>query len=321
MEYLNNTIEESWEYWCYYRRVIRNKASGEETLVQEGRYLPSVTNVLRIGSMVSEMNASEDLVEYTALAIRPAILRLHVGLIPLDASLLFSFSALIFNGSNSSAKFTLKPWANASGEDWISSTEITYGDIVEHYIPFNLAEETYDPDTYEKEIEIAVSAGGLFFSEIQNTLYTFLTDNAYGMFIVGEDGYADVYSPQYTYEDLRPQLGVTQVVPFTGYNYTTMATEITGKSHVIGVCRDLDGEAITGVSCLVAVFDLSDRSLLGSGSSDPIDGSFRIKTECKSYTTVILTFVNESLGINGSELMETFGSSSSSSMSSSSSSS
>jgi len=62
------TISDAWNYWCYYRKVLRNKNTGSIVDLDSGKFLPSTAGMIRVGEKISELNDNEETIEYTAIA-------------------------------------------------------------------------------------------------------------------------------------------------------------------------------------------------------------------------------------------------------------
>ncbi len=316
---ITEILVDSWEEICIFRRTKRNKITGSEFILDEGIYSPPVNGILRIGEKVSSLDSTYNLVEKYIYVFKPNISRLFQGTdSPFVVYLNLYLSSLVLNSGFSSLFVKIKPWANLNYIDWDSNSVPSLEEVEEYYIPFNLTESTYIFSTYEFEEEKVLNNVDCKFKEMKDLFQSFVERNIIGFSISGRNGYIDIFSKDYenNYE-LRPSFYVRNHIPYTNYNFIQLDIEIVGKSHIIGVCRNRNGEIITGENCKILVFDLSSNALIGSGLSE-LDGSFRVRTSCKSGTLISVIFINESLEINGSEIMQAFGSLSSSSSSSSS---
>lgn len=316
--YKTETITDSWEFLSHYKRIKRNKITKSESLLGYGKYIPSYTGIYRVGRKISELDSTYDIIEDTVLVLKPNISRIYIGSsTPYSASFRVYFSSVILNEGEFSCSLTLKPWANSGYIDWESSTTVSYEDIVDYYIPFNLDASTYTSSVYEKTFSnITTGTTSALYTGIKELFYSFLKENIIGFVLIGNNnGYINVFNSNYLQLDtVKPQFLISQTIPYCGQYYSKLDIEISGKSHVIGACRNRNGELIAGSQSKIAIYDIDSHNLIGSGLSD-LNGGFRIQTKCKSYDKVLVTFVNETENINGCEIMTTFASSSSSSSS------
>ena len=302
----NVAISDAWEYWCYYRRVLRNKNTGAIIDLDSGKFSPSTVGLLRIGEKVSELNDDEEIVEYSVLALQPDITRINIWDIPSSAKLMLYLSVVILNDGNFQFPVTVKPWANSSGTAWTSDTLITYNDIVEHYIPFDLTSETYVAATYEKSVNVEADTYNAYVIDLEETFYKFLQSQTIGFMITATGGYADVYGPTYSSSTVRPQFTIEQTISNRFHGpHITLDTEIAGLSKVKGVCRDRSGTIITGKQCRIVACNKDHYKILGTGLSVSANGTFLIDADCKVGELVAVSFYDSDDTLTGSELMTT----------------
>jgi len=148
------SIKSYWDYWCYYKRVLRNKVTNVEILIGSGSFIPSTFGLVRIGIKKFDLSSTEEIVEYYVTAFRPKILRICNQDSPVSAELVLNFLQHFLNKEETKIEMTIKPFANSNGFSWTTTTEIIYEDIYEHYIPFDLEEATYNSSIYEKIQEV-----------------------------------------------------------------------------------------------------------------------------------------------------------------------
>ena len=302
----NTAISDAWNFWCYYYKVIRNKNTGVIIDLDTGKFLSTTTGLLRIGEKVSELNDSEEIIEYTVIALKPDITRINIWDTPSSARLMLYFSLVVFNDGNFQLPVTVKPWANPSGTEWTSDTIISYQDIVDYYIPFDLTSATYVPATYEKFTNVKADSYSAYIIDLENTFDKFLQDQTIGFMITATGGYADVFGPEYSSSEIRPQFTIEQIISNRFHGpHITLDTEIAGNSKVKGVCRDRDGTIITGRQCRIVACDKDNYRILGTGLSVSANGTFLVTLSCKVGELVIVSFYDSNNTLTGSELMTT----------------
>ena len=225
---------------------------------------------------------------------------------PSSVKLMLYFSLVVLNDGIFQLPVTIKPWANSSGTAWTSDTTISYNDIVNHYIPFDLTAATYVSATYEKSKNIAADAYNALVIDLEATFDKFLQGQTTGFMATATGGYADVFGPEYDSLTIRPTFSVEQTVSNRFHGpHITLDTEISGLSKVKGVCRDRDGVIITGIQCRIVACDTNDYKILGTGLSVSANGSFLISVDCKVGKQIAVSFYDSSNALTGSELMTT----------------
>lgn len=301
----NETITEVWDYWNYYKRVIRNKNTGVETLISSGKYIHATAGLLRVGKRITNMSSTEELIEYTAVALKPNIRRMSNYDFPISLSLSVYISSIALNSDQSSLEMKARAWANLTGVSWTSDSEISYSDIVGYYIPFDLTSSNYTPSTYE--ISVSLNSGDYLalFEDFEYTFYKFMRNRSIGFMLTATGGRADIYGPAYSTTTLRPQFDATQTVSGRLRVNVTLDTELVALSKVKGVCRDRNGTIITGSQCRIVIYHKSNYNILGTGLSDFATGAFLVETSCKVGELVVASFLNSNNVISGSELMTT----------------
>ena len=295
----------SWEYWCYYKRYIRNKITGDSYLSETGKFIPTLTGMVRIGIQISDLSDTEELINYYITALQPNVIRMCRTDFPLSAKVTVYFREYRLNSGKTAIPITVKCWANLSGIDWVTSTPITYEDISEHYIPFDLDEDSYVASTYEKTENMNLS---LLTVEIQNLEYTFekfMLNGSIGFIFDATGGYGEMYGPASSSTYLRPKFTIVQNVSNRMKSNIFLDTEIVSESKIKGVCRDRNRNIITGVQCKITVFDPDTYEVLGTGLSSAADGSFLITTTAKVGNPVVVSFVEDGQSISGTEIMTT----------------
>ena len=70
------TINSSWNYWCYYEEYVRNKLTGSSFLSKTGIFIPTISGSLRIGTKVTSINDTEESVIYYITALKPNVSRM-----------------------------------------------------------------------------------------------------------------------------------------------------------------------------------------------------------------------------------------------------
>jgi hypothetical protein len=326
----DESIIEAWDYWCYFQKVKRNRLTGFEIIIDSGEYVSSTENLLRVGERVSYLDSTYDLVEKTVVALRPDLSRLCLSDLPIKVDLMLYLLSVVLTDGESVVELTVKPWANPSSSVWTSETEITYDDLVNYYIPFDLTSLTYSPSEYEVSVNIESDKYNAFVENIDTLFIAFMQEDSGGILITAEKGYVDVFGPGYSSSTIRPYIKTIQTITGRSYSFFDLDTEVTATSKVKGVCRDREGNILTGERCKVVVCDKDNYKILGTSYSSSANGSFLTTVNCKAGKLVIASFYRSSDKISGSELMVTVSknttghsissSSSSSSMSSSSSS-
>ncbi len=297
-------IIENWEYWCYYKNIIRNKVTGAEVLISSGRYVPEIVGLLKLGEKKSDINSTEELIESYVIAIRPNFRRLDYTVVPSVALLGFSFSVVILNENETIFNPKIKCWANSDGTEWTSDTIITYDSINDYYIPFDLTVATYDLGIYEETGEVESSEYSVILENLEQMFYKFMQSQTIGFILTGAGGHTEVYGPTYSVTTVRPYFNISQAIDRMR-NYVYADTEIQAKSKVKGVCRNREGSIITGVHCDVIVFDIYDHNVIGSGYSSVADGSFLVDVDERVGAEVVVSFSEFRQNIAGSEIMTT----------------
>jgi len=201
---------------------------------------------------------------------------------------------------------TIKPWANSHGIGWTSDDIISYTDIVNYYIPFDLTVATYVSATYEKSVNVEANEYSVRAIDLEATFDKFLQQQTIGFAVTATGGYADVYGPEYASSDVRPQFVIEQSVSNRFHGpHIALDTEIAGSSKVKGVCRDRTGVILTGERCKITVCDQYNYKILGTSYSSSADGSFLTDVSCKVGESVVVGFCQTNNGISGSEIMTT----------------
>lgn len=302
------TISEAWDYWCCYKKVLRDKNTGVVTVLASRKFEPSPSSLglLRIGEKISEVNDDEEIIEYTVIALKPNLERMNLQDPLSSARLILYFSLVVLNEGAFKLPVIIKPWANSSTANWTSDTNVSYDDIVEHYIPFDLTPETYVSSTYEKLVNVASGESNSITIGLEHTFDKLLQGQVTGFAVTAEDGYADVFGPECSSFSVRPTFIIEQVVSNKVYNPNiTLDTEVAGASKVSGVCRDQNGVILIGERCKVAVLHKDNYRILGAGFSSSANGSFLLNVDCKVGETVVVNFYRYGEDLTGSELMTT----------------
>ena len=305
------TIEESiskvWDFWCYFERSKRNKSTGSETFLESGKYNPNIEGLLRIGTKINNINSTEEIVERYLVALKPNIYRMNTDSFPANASLNLNFYSYELNSENSQLPMKIVPFANISGADWDSDSVITYYDIKDHLKPFDMTQSIYDikKNLFEKTVYMNLEDKKITFESIENIVWKLLRSNSIGFTLSASGGYCTLYGPTYSMYFLRPFLEIMQSVPARVHNNSFLDTEIVAEGRVKGKCVDKDGILITGKQCRIIVFDMDKYTILGTGLSNSSNGEYLITTTSKIGDPVIVSFLNETDEICGSEIMTT----------------
>ena len=297
------SIKSYWNYWCYYKRVLRNKITGVETLIESKSYSPSVFGLVRAGIKKFDLSSTEEIIEYYLTALKPPIIRMCNQDLPVSAEFTLNFSEHSLNEGEVKIEVKIKPWANSSGSAWTSATEITYQDISEYYIPFDLSISTYDSTIYEKIQEADLSGEKVEFDNVIQTFQKFLQDQSTGFILSATGGYCEIYGPSHDLYFLRPKFVIDQPTVQRFHCNVDLDTEIKAASKIKGVCRDREGAIITGHQCKISAFDPYSFEVIGTGLSSSVDGSFLVDIEYKVGNPVIVSFVDETLSLYGTEIM------------------
>jgi|GEM_PF-5891799 len=301
----NISISDSWNYWCYYRRVLRNKNTGALVDLSSGKYSPSTEGLLRVGEKISSLNINEEIIEYTVIALKPDLKRFSVQDIPSSVRLILYLGGVVLNSGNFQLSVTVKPWANSSGLLWTTDTIISYNSIIDYYIPFDLTAATYVTATYEKSVNVEIGGYAAVVKYLESTFDKFARRQSIGFMITATGGYANVFGPTYESLTVRPKFTVEQVVSNRFHGpHITMDAEIIGRSKVKGVCRDRSGAIITGKQCRIIACDKDDYKILGTGLSS-VTGAFLVDLECKVGEFVVVSFYESGDVLTGSEMMTT----------------
>jgi len=297
------SVVDYWNYWCYFQRILRNKTTGAKTFLESGIFIPDSFGIVRSGEKKFDLNASEEIIENYLTALKPDLDKMNVQNSPISTTFLLNFLQATLNDGEVELNITIKPWANSSGSSWTTSTEITYEDILEHYIPFDVPLENYDSTLYEKTVSADLSANNVKFDDIIQTFYKFMQGNSIGFTISAKGGYCDIYGPSSNLYFLRPKFTITQIVGGRLGSNFLLDTEIKAASKVKGVCKNRSGDIITGSQCRIIVMDSDKNNLVGTGLSSAADGSFLIDIEKKVGHSVIVSFVSNDQSLLGTEIM------------------
>jgi len=301
----NESIIDAWDYWCYFQKIKRNKNTGSELIISSDVFIPSVPGLLRVGEKISDLSTTYEIIERTVIALRPDLTRLGLQDLPFEAKLMLYFYSIGLSEGYSTLSMTVKPWANPNSSDWNLDTKITYEDLTDYYIPFDLDSFTYSPSLYEAENEIRPDEYSSLFGDIKNLFIAFMQGDAGGILILAENGYADVFGPGCPSSTIRPYVKTSQTVTGRMSSFLSVNTEVTSESKVKGVCRDREGNIITGKQCRIIIFNKDNLKILGTGLSSAQTGAFLINASCKVGELVSVNFLDSNESIAGCELMTT----------------
>jgi len=299
------TVIETWNYWNYYKRVLRNISTGGEYTLDTGPYSPSITGLLRVGVRIAESSSTEEVREYYVLVLRPDKKRLANQDFPIDVKLELDISTCVLSEGQSIVTLRVKPWANPNGLRWITSSLISYEQIIEHYIPFDISAVDYAIATYEETKTVSPTTGSVEFISLEQSFWKFMRDKTIGFAISGTEGYCEIFGPTYVATSVRPKFTIDQSQAARVQGYAKLTTEIKAQSRVKGVCKDREGDLITGVQCRIIVFNPDDYRIVGTGVSTAADGSFLIDVDFRVGSSVVVSFVETGQSIYGSEIMTT----------------
>jgi hypothetical protein len=304
MAYTENIIS-SWNFWCFYKKTIRNKQTGLETFLDSGKFFHDTSGIIRAGIKISDISSTEEIVERTVSVFKPDITRMNNADIPTLAKFKIYFLGCVANMGNPSVDVTIRPWSYQAGLAWVTTTpQVTYEILNNNYLPFDVALEDYDSDIYEYSKEVNLNATSVTFLDLEQTFYKFLQKQCSGFLITAENGYCDIFSPNYSTVGLRPFFTINQITTGLIYNMVSVDFEVTALSKIKGVCRNKDGAIITGKQCEITIFDPNDYKIVGAGLSS-LDGSFLVSANYKVGLPVVVSFTDETQEICGSEIMIT----------------
>jgi hypothetical protein len=295
-------IISTWNYWNYYKNFIQNISTGVLSEVSSGKYTHATAGLLRFGEKKTKISSTENLIKKTIAVFKPSMQRVSNSEEPSIASLKIYLYANTLNDLETKITANFKSWANALGVTWTSATNASYDAFKGFYVPFDVT--TYAPTTYEDNATVYTNSYILEFDEIINSLYKFYQDQTTGFTISATGGYCDIYGPAYSSNYKRPILDIKQIVTGKMYNYIPVDIEVTARSKVRGLCRDYNGTVISGKQCRIIIFDIDNYKIIGTGLSD-LSGNFLIENSAKYNTEVVVSFLQETDNICGSEIMTT----------------
>jgi len=298
-------IIEGWEYWNYFKRVLRNKNTSAEILLETGRYIPVSTDIFRIGVKVSDLTEEEEIREYYAATFKPNIRRMCNQDYPSSVMLRLLSSAVVINEGQTEITEFVQTWYHLNGREWTSSDDLSYEILTSFVIPSDVPTDNYVAETYTEESTIKAGDVYLDVYDLDVIFWKFMIEKATGFTLSATGGYIDFYSPNFSPYTYRPQFVISQTVSSRQFLSMTVDAEIKALSKVKGICRDKDGVAITGSQCAIIVFDPETYKIIGTGNSATIDGSFLIDVTYKVGEEVAVSFVQSGLSISGTELMTT----------------
>lgn len=303
----DESITDYWNYWCCYRKTIRNKVNGSEVQISTGTYSPSSFGMMRVGKKVTSINSNEESIEYYVSAFQPNMARFNLQDPVTDATLKLFFRDCFLNEGKSSIYITVKPFANSGGGSWTTTSNVGYTDILNHYVPFDMTSSEYASSSYlyEKTENVNFSNYTVLFENIIHLFNKYREGKTIGFTITAADGYCDMHGPSYNMFFIRPKIEVIQSHSNRLSTFMIMDTEINALSKVKGVCRNRNKAIITGKQCRIIVFNPTTYNVVGTGLSSSSDGSFLVDVEEKTGEIVIVSFVDDSGDIDGSEIMAT----------------
>jgi hypothetical protein len=304
---VQENIYSSWEFWCYFERSKRNKLTGSESFLEQGKYNSTNSGVLRVGTKISSINSNEELIERYLVALKPNLKRMFGQGVPTYSSLELQFLNCLLNLNETSIKMKIKPFANSSGVGWNSESSISYYDIKDYYVPFDLSQNDYNDNKnlFEKIVNVNISEKNILFEDLENVCWKLLKEKSIGFTLSATGGYCSLYGPTYSMFFLRPKINITQVVPARKHCHAILDLEIAIEGKIKGKCVDKNGVLITGKQCRIIVFDMDEYKIVGTGLSNSSTGEYLINTVSKKNDPVIVSFLNESDQICGSEIMTT----------------
>ena len=304
---IEETLSTEWEFWCYFERVKRNKNDGSEVLLEASQFFPSTTGITRIGEKISKINSSEEMVERYLTAIKPNINRMCKQDFPSDASLELLFMNHLLNAGEAEIKASIKPFANSSGTNWTSDTSISYYDIRDYYVPFDMTATYYNQNIndYKKTKSVDLSGNKVLFEDLELLLWKFMKGQTIGFTIGGTGGFCSLYGPNYDLYFLRPMFTIDQIVTARMQSNLNLDTEIITEGKIKGICTDKDGVKITGKQCRIIAYDMDKYDIVGTGLSSAATGEYLISVTSKIGQPIVVSFLNEVDDITGSEIMTT----------------
>jgi len=288
------TINSSWNYWCYYEEYVRNKITGSSFLSRTGKFVPSISGLLRIGVKRADINDTEESITYYTTALKPNVSRMCKDDYPLSAEIRLNARTALPNEGETVIPVTLSNWENPNDDGWITSTPISYG-----------AMDDYSSATYKETVNADLSGLKIEIEGLRTIVHRFFRGWSNGFLLTATNGYCELYGPSSIFSYMRPTLTIVQNVSNKLNTDISLDIEIVSESEVEGVCRYRDGTIITGYQCEITVFDPDTYEIVGTGLSSFANGSFSILTSAKIGNPVIVSFVEETQSISGSKMMET----------------
>ncbi len=298
-------IIENWNYWNYFRRVVRNKNTNSETLLETGRYVPVTTEMFRIGVKISDLTETEEIREYYAATFKPNIRRMCNQDYPSSVTLRILSSVVGVNSDQTEVTGYAKTWYHVDARSWVSTDDLSYSILTDFSIPSDVAAEDYVAEDYTEESLIKTGDVYIDFYDLEAIFWKYMRDKTTGFTLSATGGYVDFYSPNYSPVTFRPQFIISQTVSSRQYSGMVLDAEIKALSRIKGVCKNKYGVAITGSQCDVIAFRPDTYRIVGTGSSSAVDGSFLIDVDYKVGEDVAVSFINSGLSISGTELMTT----------------
>lgn len=288
------TINSSWNYWCYYEEYVRNKITGSSFLSKTGIFVPSISGSLRIGVKRADINDTEESITYYTTALKPNVSRMCKDDYPLSAKIRLNARTALPNEGETVIPVTLSNWENPNDDGWITSTPISYG-----------AMDDYSSATYKETANADLSGLKIEIEGLRTIVHRFFRGWSNGFLLTATNGYCELYGPSSIFSYMRPTLTIVQNISNRLKTDIILDIEIRCESEVKGVCRDKDRNVITGHQCNITVFDPDNYDIIGTGLSSAIDGSFLVTTSAKIGNPVVVSFVEEIQGLSGSEIIET----------------
>ena len=288
------TINNYWNYWCYYEEYVRNKVSGSSFLSGTGIFIPEIFGSLRIGVKVADINDTEESVTYYITALKPNVSRMCKDDYPLSAKIRLNAREALVNENETIIPVTLSNWENPNDDGWTSSAPISYG-----------AMNNYSSDTYKKTANADLSGLVIEIENLEAIVHRFFRGWSNGFILTATKGYCELYGPSSLLSYLRPTLTIVQNVSSRLKTDIILDIEVKSESKVVGVCRDRNRNIITGYQCRVIILNIDTYEIIGSGLSSSSNGSFSVTVDIKPRYPVIVAFVEESQSISGSEIMVT----------------
>ena len=288
------TINSSWNYWCYYEEYVRNKITGSSFLSGTGIFVPAISGSLRIGVKVININATEESVVYYITALKPNFSRMNKDDYPLSVEIRLNAREAILDEGETVIPVTLSNWENPNDNGWITSTPISYE-----------AMNDYSSATYKETANADLSGLKIEIENLEEIIHRIFRGWSNGVVLTATGGYCELYGPSSLLSYLRPTLTIVQNVSHRLKSNITLDIEIKSESKVVGVCRDRNRNIITGYQCRITILDIDSYEIIGTGLSSSSDGSFSITTIVKPRIPVIVNFVEESQSLSGSEIIAT----------------